>query len=234
MLSSRITGRKVDYSSMTKLPNVDTMCDVLTATQIELGQSPQLQEAEYDRSGNKIRRFKRHSDGKVVDTRTGEIIENTSDERDMPIVSGDSDSKKIRIVSDSKPKDSVKKSCPTKKKETKRKSLFDRSFREFYDGYFDDDDDEDEDYICEYCTELGYSGKYKPHVCDSCTKCESCMEFQNGTCDGCTYSRVRTGQPYSDSLTVDQIVDRDDLDILENLDDSCSRKRTGNFSTLNY
>lgn len=229
-----ITGRRINYSSMTNLPNVDTMCDVLVTTQNEMGQNPSMKEAEFDKSGNKIRRFKRNYDGDVIDTRTGEVLSNDS-KPIIPVLS-----KEFQKITKLRSSDSE---CPHKQKpsssnDTKKKiGLFERGFVNFYNGEFgDDDEDDDDEYICEYCTDLGYTGKYKSYICDNCTKCETCSDFINGKCDGCTYSRTRTGHLYSDTLTVDQIISSDDLEIIESMedDDSSGRRSYGRFTVLDY
>ena len=231
----KITGKKLDYSSMTSCPNIDTMCDVLVVTQQEMGQEPSMQEASYDRSGNKIRRFKRSSDGKLIDTRTGEILKK-DEPRDIPYVKRIGESDSVRVMEKKKPCSE----CPVKheeKKEKKHLGFIERGFDNFYNGFFGDEEDDDNDeYICEYCTELGYSSKYKAHICDNCTKCETCDEYQRGSCDGCTYSRTRTGRLYSESLSLDQIVDPDDLELLEESKENVrsERRKFGGFSILNY
>lgn len=236
MIKTKYSGRKIDYSSMTRLPNVDTMCDVLVTTQKEMNQTPSMQEAEYDKLGKKVRRFKRTSDNKVIDTRTGEIIE-PGEERDFPIVPRTSEhlTQRVRVMKS----ESTCESCPVKEKqqkEKKRLKLFERGFANFYNGVFDEDDEDDNDeYICEYCTELGYGSKYKAYLCDNCTKCETCSEFSNGTCDGCSYSRTRTGRLYSESLSLDQIVDADDLEIINTREENENeRRKFGGFSILDY
>ena len=237
MLKTKFSGRKIDYSSMTHLPNVDTMCDVLVATQQEMNQTPSMQEAEYDKCGTKIRRFKRTYDGRVLDTRTGEIF-GPDDERDFPVIprTGGNDPQKVRVM---KSESTCSKTCPIKEKaekEKKRVGLFERGFVNFYNGVFGDEEGDDNDeYICEYCTDLGYGSKYKAYLCDNCTKCETCSEFSNGSCDGCSYSRTRTGRLYSESLSVDQIVDADDLEIINTKEEKQNgRRKFGGFSILNY
>lgn len=236
-MKNRITGRKVDYSSMSNLPNVDTLCDVLSVTQTEMGLESQMKEAEYDKVGKRISRYKRNEDGNVVDNRTGEVI--TFQEREFPILprTGETSNYKsvVRIVS-KQPEKSV--SDKDDKSEKKKQGIVDLGFSEWFDrriGGYTDDDDSDE-YICEWCTELGYSGKYKAHICDNCTKCETCSEFENGKCDGCTYSKSRTGKLYSETLSVDEIVDSDDLKIIQDItkDKETTRRKLGNFTILDY
>ena len=238
MFNKKITGRKIDYSSMTSCPNVDTMCDVLVSAQKETGVPVSLNEAEYDKMGKKIPRYRRLQDGQICDTRTGEIVDKNR-ERPIPIIKPSSNvqktysPKKHSISKEKKDDEQVK-----PKKESKHVPLVERGFVNFYNGVFgnEDDDDDDDTYICEYCTNLGYSGKYKAHVCDNCTKCEGCSEFMNGSCDGCTFSRTRTGRLYSETLGLDQIVDPDDLEILEESRNSndTQRRKFGGFSMLNY
>lgn len=243
---TRITGRKIDYSSISSSPNVDTLCDVMVATQHEHGLEPSVREADYNRSGEKIRRFKRTPDGMVIDNYTGRQLDKL-EEREYPFIrrissNDDSNSShKVRIMdkqSNSNMEISAKKQTNEKNNNEKsEKGLFSIGFSEWYARKFDgyDDDDDDDTYICEYCTELGYSGKYKAYICDNCTKCDSCSEFQNDKCDGCTYSRNRTGRPYSESLQLEQIVSSDDLELLENSkDNETIRRDMNNFSMLNY
>lgn len=229
-------GRKIDYTSMSKLPNIDTMCDVLSATQVEMGIDPYMKEAAYGRDGKKITRFRRCVSGEVIDNRTGKPLDKNVP-RNVPVVVRDkNDSERIRTVKHNSSMEPEMKTDTTPKPDKKKKSLREMGFDEFYNRLFGvvEDDDNDE-YICDYCTELGYNQKYKPYICDNCTKCESCSEFLNGSCDGCTYSKTRTGRLYSESLTKDQIVDSDDLDILEESGSTVNhRKPMGQFSTLNY
>lgn len=236
MFRNKISGRKIDYSSMTACPNVDTMCDVLVSAQKENGIPVSLNQAEYDKTGKKIPRYRRSSDGRIVDTRTGEIVDVTK-ERPYPVVKPSSAVEKSYAPRHDTQQRKEEKTVP-EKKETEYVSLFERGFTSFYNGLFgnDDDDDDDDTYVCEYCTSLGYSGKYKAHVCDNCTKCEGCSDFISGNCDGCTYSRTRTGQLYSETLELEQIVDPDDLEILEESKDSyeVNRRKFGGFSILNY
>ena len=237
MFRNKISGKKIDYSSMTSCPNVDTMCDVLVSTQKQQDVSTSLQQAEYDNTGKKISRYRRTIDGKIVDTRTGEIV-NTDKVRPFPIVKASSSIQK----SYSPKKDIVKKdnaeSPKPIKKEQDNTSIFEKGFESFYNGIFgnEDGDDDDDTYVCEYCSNLGYSGKYKAHICDNCTKCEGCSDFINGSCDGCTFSKTRTGQLYSETLGLDQIVDPDDLEILEESKNTheSRRRKFGGFSILNY
>lgn len=239
----KITGRRVDFSSMTHLPNVDTMCSVLATTQTEMGIQPEMVEAEYDRMGKKVRRFKRSSDGSVIDNRTGKEID-FSKERDFPVISRIGSSgmtrSNVRVLKKTECEDSGILPKETKNQNKKSsKGIFDIGFNAWYDktfGGYDDDEDDNDDYICEYCTDLGYSNKYKSYICDNCTKCESCSEFQSGKCDGCTYSKTRTGHLYSESLSIDQIVDPDDLELLKSSDDEDTtvRRKPGKFSILDY
>ena len=242
----RMIGRKIDYSSMTKLPNIDTMCSVLSMTQSEQGIAPYMEEASYDRNGKKINRFKRNLDGRVFDTREQKYLDKDAP-KDMPVVTSqgmslDNTTKPIRIVGDQKKGGDVnddERGCTQCKKEKKKLTLMEMGFSGFYNktfGIYDSDDDDDDFYVCDFCTDLGYSGKYKPYLCDNCTKCETCSDFSNGSCDGCSYSKTRTGSLYSEQLSRDQIIDSDDIALLEELEleDNSKRKSTGKFSTLNY
>lgn len=237
MFRSKITGKKINYSSMTSCPNVDTMCDVLAAAQKEQNIQVTMNQAEYDNMGKKISRYRRMPDGKIVDTRTGEVVD-TGKERPFPVIKSSSSVEKHyspRKNLEEKKKEEEKE---VKKKEKRQLSLAEIGFDGFYNGVFgiEDDDDDDDTYICEYCTNLGYSGKYKAHVCDNCTKCEGCSDFINNACDGCSYSKTRTGKLYSETLGLDQIVDPEDLKIME--ESKCShetkRRKSGGFSVLNY
>lgn len=61
--------------------------------------------------------------------------------------------------------------------------------------YNEDDliDEEEGEYVCEYCTKIGYDSSYKPDICDTCDDCEGCTEYINGVCDGCQYSLLYNG-----------------------------------------
>lgn len=236
MFRGKVSGRKIDYSSMGACPNVDTMCDVLTNTQTQQDVPVTLQQAEYDNTGNKISRYRRMLDGRIVDTRTGEIVDNNK-ERPFPVVKPSSSIQKSYSTKKDIAKEKVDDPKPIKK-EQKYLPLVERGFENFYNGVFgnEDGDDDDDTYVCEYCTNLGYSGKYKAHICDNCTKCEGCSDFINGHCDGCTFSKTRTGQLYSETLGLNQIVDPDDLEILEESKNTheSRRRKFGGFSILNY
>lgn len=235
MFRGKVSGRKIDYSSLSSCPNVDTMCDVLVTTQNQQEVSTSLKQAEYDNSGNKIPRYRRVVDGKIIDTRTGEVVD-TSKERPFPIVKSSSSVQKSYSPKKTVVDETIE-APKAEKKEPKYVPLFERGFENFYNGIFGTEDDDDDDtYVCEYCTNLGYSGKYKAHICDNCTKCEGCSDFINGNCDGCSFSKTRTGQLYSETLGLDQIVDPDDLEILEESKNNYEsrRRKFGGFSILNY
>lgn len=248
MLKNKFSGKKIDYSSMSNLPNIDVMCDVLVNTQRDAGIPVSMFEAEYSNTGNKIRRFKRNSNGEVIDTRTGKVLDPEED-REIPVIprmsGAKSEKSHVRMTKSASEID-----CPCKKSQDiepkensdsentrkRRLSLFERGFDNFYNGIFGDEDDDDNDeYVCEYCTDLGYTGKYKSYICDNCCKCEGCSEFMNGTCDGCSYSRTRTGVLYSETLGLDQIVDPEDLDIIQKgKETEHVRREFGGFSILDH
>lgn len=237
MFSSKM-GRKIDYSSMTSAPNVDTLCDVLVSTQQEQGIDVSMVESEYTKSGEKIPRFRRRDDN-IIDTRTGEILD-MSQERDMPVVKASSLDRKSFVVKSETKREKPKKPLKEEKSNKPKRHipLYEKGFNRFYNGLFGDGDDEDDDdddmYICEYCINLGYTNKYKAHVCDNCTKCEGCSEFGNGSCDGCSYSRTRTGHLYSEGLGLEEIVDPDDIVIMNNIEEDNGRRCYRGFSTLDY
>lgn len=240
MAISRFEGNVIDYTS--SKVNIDTLCDVLVSTQIEMGQTPTLKKAEYDNLGKKIRRFKRDVDNNVIDTRTNSSI---SDEKTKPMVKSISSTKNETKSNTSKCNDcsSCNSNCSKSEKHEepivkKKKGLFERGFNNFFAGIYEDDDDDDT-YICEYCTELGYSGKYKAYICDNCTKCEGCAEYSSGTCDGCTYSAIREGKPYSETLPISEILDESDLEIINNIKGNSDKNETNRrihkgFSILDH
>lgn len=108
--------------------------------------------------------------------------------------------------------------------------------------YNEDDlvDESDELYVCEYCTMIGYDGKYKPEVCDTCTSCEECTEYMNGECDGCGYSPLFNGGSSYGELTngVENTMCHEDETLFEELEedepDYEVRYPDGGFTIMNY
>lgn len=85
---------------------------------------------------------------------------------------------------------------------------------------YDDDDEPEGPYVCEYCTDVGYDGAYKPECCDICDSCETCREYINGECDGCGYSRTFNGTSYGfvSEQTVTDTMSTEDSMIYNELD----------------
>ncbi len=100
------------------------------------------------------------------------------------------------------------------------------------------DDDDDSRYICEFCTNIGFDGKYRPEECDMCEECEACNDYIHGECDGCGYSVLYNGQPYG-SLD-DSDVDTDSINerqrLLDELEqnDSMIHYPSGGFSVMKF
>lgn len=108
--------------------------------------------------------------------------------------------------------------------------------------YNEDDliEESDEMYICEYCTKIGYAGKYRPEICDVCEDCDTCTEYMSGECDGCGYSVPYNGGysygeanneennsmcPEDENLFGDLNGDRPDYEV---------KYSDGRFTVLNY
>lgn len=70
--------------------------------------------------------------------------------------------------------------------------------------------EEEQIYLCEWCSKLGYQKKYNPELCDTCDICASCNEFEHYECSGCSYSRYRTGKPYSEMVSIDNLLSEED------------------------
>lgn len=103
-----------------------------------------------------------------------------------------------------------------------------------------DDDDDDGLYICEYCTQIGYDGAYKPECCDICDSCEDCREYRNNECDGCGYSRTYNGTSYGltgeqsvvDTMNTEDTMIYDELD--RDIPDEKVHLPDRKFSIMNY
>lgn len=82
--------------------------------------------------------------------------------------------------------------------------------------YNEDDliDEEEGEYVCEYCTKIGYDSSYKPDICDTCDDCEGCTEYINGECDGCQYSLIYNGGSSYGQISSEEIVIKSEDEIL--------------------
>lgn len=82
--------------------------------------------------------------------------------------------------------------------------------------YNEDDliDEEEGEYVCEYCTKIGYDSSYKPDICDTCDDCEGCTEYINGECDGCQYSLTYNGGSSYGQISSEEIVIKSEDEIL--------------------
>ena len=101
-------------------------------------------------------------------------------------------------------------------------------------------DESDEDYICEYCTKIGYDNKYRPDACDMCDDCDGCMEYLSGECDGCGYSTLYNGGcSYGEvSNGGDYSMSQEDSQLIEEIEDGGPdyepKYPDGGFSIMNY
>lgn len=102
-------------------------------------------------------------------------------------------------------------------------------------------DEEDGDYVCEFCTKIGYDGKYRPEVCDTCDDCDGCTDAIAGECDGCRYSAYYNGGiTYGVSTQQDenQFLSPEDSQIIEDLREEKPEEQIrypdGGFSIMDY
>ena len=109
--------------------------------------------------------------------------------------------------------------------------------------YNEDDliDDSDEEYICEYCTKIGYDNAYRPDMCDTCDDCEECTEYMAGECDGCKYSSLYNGgSSYSEinNGKTDYTMNSEDELLIDEIEDGGPdyevKKPDGGFTVMNY
>lgn len=82
---------------------------------------------------------------------------------------------------------------------------------------YDQNDIIDEDsslpYVCEYCTQIDYTNRYRPDICDLCDSCETCNYYTNNECDGCEYSVTFNGCTYSEATGDVGESSKDNLDM---------------------
>lgn len=101
-------------------------------------------------------------------------------------------------------------------------------------------EEDDQPYICDYCLEIGYDGKYQPDKCDFCNQCDDCVDSMNGKCMGCMYSTF-----YNNGLTYAEVNEdvetsynaEDELlvnDISENAPEYEIRKPLSGFTVMDY
>lgn len=108
--------------------------------------------------------------------------------------------------------------------------------------YSEDDlaeEDSDEEYVCEYCTKIGYDGSYRPDVCDICDDCDGCAEYLGDTCDGCKYSALYNGgSSYGESSDEDVEMRQEDSSLLEEVENGVPDYEIeypdGNFTIMDY
>ena len=125
-----------------------------------------------------------------------------------------------------------------KKKEEKHISNIERGIFVYSENDLIDDD-EDGEYVCEYCTKIGFNSTYKPDICDTCDDCEGCVEYMNGECDGCQYSATfNCGSSYGQINEIDSVINSEDAELIDEIEeggpDYDVEKPDGGFTIMNY
>ena len=172
-----------------KTKDIDSLVDMLVNVQTENGIKPTMQEALFDpNTKERINIFKR----KKLEAQGVDLSkygENT------PTCNG---------------------SCNKCSKSDKHMSNLERGVF----VYNEDDliDEEEGNYVCEYCTKIGYDGSYKPDICDTCDDCEGCTEYIGNECDGCAYSAIYNGgMSYGQSTQDTSLIESEDQILLDEI-----------------
>lgn len=191
--------------------NIDKMIDMLIEVQKENGETPTMREALFDPvTKERINVFKREKlEKEGVD------------------------------LSKYGNNDSVVNSCKGCNKCEKGISNIARGVFVYSADDLEDDDDSEGEYICEYCTKIGYDGAYKPDICDTCDDCDGCAEYLSDTCDGCKYSVLYNGgSSYGETSDEDIQMNIEDSTLLKDVEEGGPEYEVeypdGGFTIMDY
>jgi hypothetical protein len=97
----------------------------------------------------------------------------------------------------------------------------------------------DGEYICEYCTKIGYDSAYRPDMCDTCNDCEECTEYMSNECDGCKYSTLyNDGASYGEATGEEGEINMEDSllfeEVVEGRPNYDKERPTGKFTIMDY
>lgn len=172
--------------------NIDNILDVVTQVQKDAGVEVSIKESKYDKMGMKLNADKYYADDKESTS--------LSNNNDLQCGGGCS---------------GCKSKCSSRKVDPDI-DVWSPEYKLMKEG-IDDDDLEEEDVICDYCRRIGYSLKYIPEICDNCNDCESCGKYAREECEGCRYSIWRDGTRYGEKISMEEILSKHEMDIINEL-----------------